>query len=182
MIISKHINLCKLKNQTRTNTIAAVGGWYNTWHQGCFLLLNFFLYFRLLLSHIHNIYVMGTPRASTNVRVQTVVLWYRRCVLALLSFVWFALFAASVAVVAFCPSVSSFVFPYVVHVLFLFFLLFMSSGEGGMDPVPFRCCRWSSICCPFCIVRSPCDVLVSWIRVLLLLLCWKSVVSVNKGN
>ena len=49
------------------------------------------------------------------------LLYYRRCLLALLSFVWFALFAASVAVVAFGPSVFSFVFPYVVHVFFSLF-------------------------------------------------------------
>ena len=81
---------------------------------------------------------MRTLRTST-----TSVLYNRRC-LALLSFVWFALFAASVAVVVFSPSVFSFVFPYAVCVFFLFFLLFMSSGEGGRDAIPFRCCRWYS--------------------------------------
>ena len=92
-------------------TAAVRGWWYNTLYQGCFLLLIhvFFLYFRLL-SHIHGIYVMGPPRTSTNVRVLTYeykLLYYRRCLLALLSFVWFAVFAASVAVVAFGPSVLS---------------------------------------------------------------------------
>ena len=43
-------------------------------YRGCFLLLKVFLNFRLLLSHIYSIYVMRTPRTSTNVRVLTVVL------------------------------------------------------------------------------------------------------------
>ena len=48
---------------------------------------------------------MGTPRTSTTHEYK--LLYYRRCLLALLNFVWFALFAASVAVEAFGPSVSS---------------------------------------------------------------------------
>ena len=66
-----------------------------------------------------------------------------------MSFVWFALFAASVAVAfsfVFGPSVFPSSSLIILFVEFsLFFLLLMSSGEGGRDAVPFRCCcRWSS--------------------------------------
>ena len=48
---------------------------------------------------------MGTPRTSTNVRLQTVVL--PALLAGIVEFGWFALFAASVAVVAFSPSLFS---------------------------------------------------------------------------
>ena len=51
-------------------------------------------------------------------------------------------------------------------VLFFFAPLIMSSGEGRRGPVPFRFVVVGL--CPFCIVRSPCEVLVSCLRVLLL--------------
>ena len=75
----------------------------------------------------------------------------------LLSFVWFALLAASVAVafVCFWFVCFPFVFSYAVE-FFLIFLLSMSSGEIGKDAIPFHgCCRWSSFV-PFvlCVLRD----------------------------
>ena len=89
-------------------------------YRGCFLLLKVFLNFRLLLSHIYSIYVMRTPRTSTNVRVLTVVLP------ALLADV--AEFCLVCHVCVLCCSCNSFwsvcflfVFPYVVHAFFSLF-------------------------------------------------------------
>ena len=75
--------------------------------------------------------MMRTLRTSTNVRVLpgNCLLYYRRCLLALLSFVWFALFSAPVALVAFYPSVFSLSSLMLCTLFFLFFLLFMSSGK-----------------------------------------------------
>ena len=139
----------------------------------------FFLYFRLLLSHVA--YCAWWERHVRVLTYEHKLLYYRRCLLALLSFVWFALFAASVDEVVFGPSVFS-VFPYY-YVVCVFFLVHpvMPSEEGERDPVPFRCCV---VGLPFFVPFVMCVLLVKYLQVdyeyyyYLLLLCWKSAVTV----
>ena len=88
------------------------------------------------------------------------MLYYWRCLLALLRFVWFALFAASVAVVVFGPSVLSSSSFFMLCTFFsLFTCLCLRGKDEGTLFLSVVVCRWSPICCPFCSVRSPCDVI-----------------------
>ena len=158
------LNICKLGNQTRKNTIAGCcyyGGLVvqNTWYQACFYFLISSLIFGYLVYHKRSICMMGTPRTNTNVRVKAIVL-----PALLVSVVEFCLVCL---VCGLCCCSSSFwsvcflfVVPCVVYVSFSFPSCSRLRGkEEGALFLPVMC-RWSSMCHPFRIVRSPCEFFV----------------------
>ena len=185
VIIPKHTNLCKLENQTRRNTTAVVGGrWYITWYKepwsganySCCKRGAFYFFISSFTFGYFLTYMMGTPCASTNVRVLTVVLP--------------ALLAGAnefclVCLVCGLCCCSSFWSVCVLSFLMLgsFFLPFPSCSRlrGKEEGTPFLSVVVVGLPLSlFCNVRSPSEVLVSWLRVLLLLY-WKFV-TVKKGN
>ena len=94
----------------------------------------------LTLGYFLTYMMMGTLRTSTSVRLLAVVL--PALLAGVMEFCLFCLVCGLCCCSSFwsvcfiCLSLCCVVF-------LLFFLLFMTSGERGRDPVPFRCCRWS---------------------------------------
>ena len=113
--------------------------------------------------------MMGTLRTSTNIRVLTVVLpallagVIEFCLVCLAcGLCWCSCFWSV------CFSLSSFM----LCIVFSLFPPVHAFGGRRKGPCSFPLLSLVFLC-PFYIVRSPCEVLVSWLRVLLTAAVWK---------
>ena len=87
--------------------------------------------------------IVATLRTNTDVRILATAVVLPAVLAGVIGFcvVYLVLRPLLLYVVVYSPSVFS--SSSLILVYLMFFLLFMSWGEGERGPVPFRCCRWS---------------------------------------